>query len=99
MQSHGVERAPLYALASIGYPVVGMLALLLSRGWLSHYSDRAWPLILFCIGIPLFLAAVTCVVSRLSVGSAFLLLVTGAVGGVASIVVLLALVAAAGDLS
>ena len=100
MQSQNdMGRVALYGLALVGYPAVGVLLLLASRGWLSHSSDKPWPLLLFCIGTPLFLAGVSSVMGRLSLGSALLLLITAAVGGVASIGILLTLAAAAGDLS
>jgi hypothetical protein len=44
-------RLALYACALTIYPVVGML--LADQDRLSHYSETAWPLVLFCVGIPL----------------------------------------------
>jgi hypothetical protein len=94
-----VGRVALYGLALTGSPVAGVLLLLANRGWVAHYNDKPWPLLLFCVGTPVFLAAATSALARLHGGSALLLLLTAAVGGVISIGVLLALAAAAGDLS
>lgn len=92
-------RVALYSFALTAFPAVGVLLLLANQGWVSNYGDKPWPILLFCIGMPLSLAATTSLLARLSLGAALLLLLTAGLGGVISIGVLLILAAAAGSLS
>jgi hypothetical protein len=92
-------RLGLYGCAFALYPLVGVLLLIASRSWVSHYSDKPWPLLLFCIGVPLFLSVVTSVFARLRLAPALLMVVTAALGGGVAILVLLGIVAASGALS
>lgn len=92
-------RIALYGCALTIYPVVGVLLLLVNQAQLSHESNTAWPLVLFCVGLPLVLAAVTSTLARLSLGAAALMLVIAGMGGLLSIFVLLSIAAASGSLS
>jgi hypothetical protein len=95
--SNDMGRLALYACALTIYPVVGML--LADQDRLSHYSETAWPLVLFCVGIPLVMGAVTSGLARLSLGPAALMLAMAGIGGVLSILVLLSIAAALGRLA
>jgi hypothetical protein len=97
--SNDVGRIALYGCALTIYPVVGVLLLLVNQAQLSHESNTAWPLVLFCVGLPLVLAAVTSTLARLSLGAAALMLVIAGMGGLLSIFVLLSIAAASGSLS
>jgi len=91
----GLKTAVLSTVALIGYPLVGVLALLTT----TTSSDGLMPLLVTLFVLPVVLTAITTLLSDVRLGMSVLLVFGTLATSFASLLVLIAIARAHGDLS